>query len=71
MQAGVSSLPSAAAENPIIHFALSAALLGLPAGEENWVWGLAVRDKVPMTQRFLTVTTALALLSYCVYELLI
>jgi len=41
------------------------------AGEDRYVWGLAVRDKVPMTQRFLTVTTALALLSYVVYELLI
>ncbi|KAF5830930.1 hypothetical protein DUNSADRAFT_13838 [Dunaliella salina] len=40
-------------------------------GEDKYVWGLAVRDKVPTTQRFLTVTTALALLSYCVYELLI
>jgi len=41
------------------------------AGEDRYVWGLAVRDKVPMTQRFLTVTTAMALLSYCVYALLV
>ena len=39
--------------------------------EDRWVWGMTVKDKVPATQRFLTVTTALALLSYVMYELLL